>query len=155
MAIAPSMRKRTEGKAVDIKPIKTTRDYRRALKKSEGLMHAQRNTPAGDRLDVLIVLVEAWEAKQYALDLPDPIEAIKCRPSEPHKPAKRGSFSRCRVKQRYARELRQLALQALDRFAAHSVSPRIGCALGRPVLHRERHHHLAWRPRKDSHARGS
>jgi HTH-type transcriptional regulator / antitoxin HigA len=55
------MRKRSEGKAVDIKP-KTTRDYRRALKEIEGLMHAKRNTPAGDRLDVLVVLVEAWEA---------------------------------------------------------------------------------------------
>ena len=57
----PSMRKRSEGKAVDIKPIKNTRDYRRALREIEGLMHAKRNTPAGDRLDVLVVLVEAWE----------------------------------------------------------------------------------------------
>jgi HTH-type transcriptional regulator/antitoxin HigA len=36
---------------MDIKPIKNTRDYRRALKEVEGLMHAKRNTPAGDRLD--------------------------------------------------------------------------------------------------------
>jgi HTH-type transcriptional regulator/antitoxin HigA len=62
---------------MEIKPIKTTRDYRRALREIEGLMHAKRNTPAGDRLDVLVVLVEAWEAKHYSLDLPDPIEAIK------------------------------------------------------------------------------
>ena len=62
---------------MDIKPIKNTRNYRRALKEIEGLMHAKRNTPAGDRLDVLVVLVEAWEAKHYPLDLPDPIEAIK------------------------------------------------------------------------------
>jgi hypothetical protein len=50
--MTPSMRKRSEGKAVDIKPIRTTRDDRRALKEIEGLMHAKRNTPAGDRLDV-------------------------------------------------------------------------------------------------------
>ena len=62
---------------MDIKRIKNTRDYQRALKEIEGLMHAKRNTPAGDRLDVLVVLVEAWEAKFYPLDLPDPIEAIK------------------------------------------------------------------------------
>lgn len=62
---------------MDIKPIKNTRDYQRALKEIEGLMHAKRNTPAGDRLDVLVVLVEAWEAKHYRLDPPDPIEAIK------------------------------------------------------------------------------
>ena len=62
---------------MDIKPIKSTRDYRRALKEIEELMHAKRNMPAGDRLDVLVVLVEAWEARHYRLDLPDPIEAIK------------------------------------------------------------------------------
>jgi HTH-type transcriptional regulator / antitoxin HigA len=62
---------------VEIKPIKNTRDYRRTLKAIEGLMRAKRNTPQGDRLDVLVTLVEAWEAKHYPLDLPDPIEAIK------------------------------------------------------------------------------
>ena len=60
-----------------ITPIKTQRDYRRALKDVEGLMMAKRGTPDGDRLDVLVTLVEAWEAKHYPLDLPDPIEAIK------------------------------------------------------------------------------
>ncbi len=62
---------------MEIKPIKSKRDYRRALKEIEGLMHAKRNTPKGDRLDVLVALVEAWETKHYPLDLPDPIEAIK------------------------------------------------------------------------------
>jgi HTH-type transcriptional regulator / antitoxin HigA len=62
---------------MEIKPIKSKRDYRRALKEIEGLMNAKRNTPEGDRLDVLVALVEAWEAKHYPLDLPDPIEAIK------------------------------------------------------------------------------
>jgi HTH-type transcriptional regulator/antitoxin HigA len=60
---------------MEIKPIKTRRDYRRALKEIEGLMHAKRNTAAGDRLDVLVVLVEAWQAKHYPLDMPDPIIA--------------------------------------------------------------------------------
>jgi HTH-type transcriptional regulator / antitoxin HigA len=40
-------------------------------------MRAKRNTPEGDRLDVLVTLVEAWEQRHYPLDLPDPIEAIK------------------------------------------------------------------------------
>ena len=62
---------------MDIAPIKTQRDCRRALKEIEGLMTAKRNTPAGDRLDVLVTLVEAWERKHYPLDLPDPVEAIK------------------------------------------------------------------------------
>jgi HTH-type transcriptional regulator/antitoxin HigA len=62
---------------MDIAPIKSQRDYRRVLKEIEGLMSARRNTPEGDRLDVLVTLVEAWERKYYSLDLPDPIEAIK------------------------------------------------------------------------------
>jgi HTH-type transcriptional regulator / antitoxin HigA len=62
---------------MDVTPIKSQRDYRRALREIEGLMNARRNTPAGDRLDVLVTLVEAWEAKHYPLDLPDAIEAIK------------------------------------------------------------------------------
>ena len=40
-------------------------------------MTAKPNTPDGDRLDVLVTLVEAWERKHYRFDLPDPVEAIK------------------------------------------------------------------------------
>ena len=62
---------------MEIAPIKSHRDYRRVLKDIEGLMHARRNSSEGDRLDVLVTLVEAWERKHYRLDLPDPVEAIK------------------------------------------------------------------------------
>jgi len=60
-----------------ISPIRTQRDYRQALKEVETLMEARRNTPEGDRLDVLVTLIEAWEGKHYPMDMPDPIEAIK------------------------------------------------------------------------------
>src|SRR4030088_1289999 len=62
---------------MEIAPIKNRRDYQRALKDIEGLMSAKRNSPEGDRLDVLVTLVEAWERKHYPLDLPDPVEAIR------------------------------------------------------------------------------
>ncbi len=62
---------------MDIAPIKTQRDYRSALKEIERLMTAKRNTPQGDRLDVLVTLVEAWEWKYYRFDPPDPVETIK------------------------------------------------------------------------------
>lgn len=62
---------------MEVKPIRSRQDYRRALKTIEGLMAAKRGTPEGERLDVLVTLVEAWEAKHYPLDLPDPVEAIK------------------------------------------------------------------------------
>ena len=62
---------------MNIKPIKTKADHRAALKEIETLMMARRNTPEGERLDVLVTLVEAYERKHYAIDLPDPVEAIK------------------------------------------------------------------------------
>jgi HTH-type transcriptional regulator/antitoxin HigA len=62
---------------VDIKPIKTERDYRRVMKDIEGLMDAKANSPEGDRLDVLVTLAEAWEEKHHAIEAPDPIEAIR------------------------------------------------------------------------------
>jgi HTH-type transcriptional regulator/antitoxin HigA len=62
---------------MDIKPIKTKRDYEATLGHIEQLMTAKRNTPEGDRLDILVTLVEAYEARHFPLDLPDPVEAIK------------------------------------------------------------------------------
>jgi HTH-type transcriptional regulator / antitoxin HigA len=53
---------------MEIASIKTHRDHRRLLKEIEGSMNAKRNTPEGDRLDVLVTLVEAWEAKHHPLD---------------------------------------------------------------------------------------
>lgn len=64
---------------MDIFPIKTEADYRRALAEIEGLMLAGPNTPEGDRLDVLTTLVEAYEARHYPMDMPNPIEAIRFR----------------------------------------------------------------------------
>ncbi len=62
---------------MDIKPIRTKADYRAALKQVEGLMRARRGSPEGERLDVLVTLVEAYERKHYPMDAPDPVEAIR------------------------------------------------------------------------------
>lgn len=62
---------------MDIKPIRTRADYRASLKEIEKLMGAKANTPEGQKLDVLVTLVEAYERKHYPLDLPDPVEALK------------------------------------------------------------------------------
>ena len=58
---------------MNVVPIKTEQDHQRALKEIEGLMTAKRNTPKGDRLNVLVMLVEAWETRHYPLDLPTPV----------------------------------------------------------------------------------
>lgn len=62
---------------MDIRPIRTRRDHEAALTEIARLMTAKRNTPEGDRLDVLVTLVEAYEARHFPLDLPDPVAAIK------------------------------------------------------------------------------
>ena len=62
---------------MEIKPIRTKRDYEATLKAIEGLMDAKRHSPEGDRIDVLVTLVEAYEARHFPLDLPDPVEAIR------------------------------------------------------------------------------
>jgi HTH-type transcriptional regulator/antitoxin HigA len=62
---------------MDIKPIKTSEDYRAALKGIESLMTAQIDTPEGDRLDVLATLVVAYESRHFPMELADPIAAIK------------------------------------------------------------------------------
>ena len=64
---------------MNIRPIRNRADYRAALKEVEALMVAERDTPKGERLDVLVTLVEAYETKHYPLDLPDPVEAIRFR----------------------------------------------------------------------------
>jgi HTH-type transcriptional regulator / antitoxin HigA len=59
-----------------IRPIRTRADYRAALKEVERLWDAEPGTPAGDRVDVLVTLIEAYEAKHFPIPAPDPIAAI-------------------------------------------------------------------------------
>lgn len=66
-------------KPTGTEPIRSTRGYRRVVKEIARLMHARRNTPEGDRLDLLVTLVEAWEAKHYPLDLPDALAVRKAK----------------------------------------------------------------------------
>jgi len=64
---------------MDIYPIKTEADYQAAVVDVEALWGAEPDTPDGDRLDVLMTLVEAYEARNYLIDPPDPIAAIMFR----------------------------------------------------------------------------
>lgn len=64
---------------MDIRPIKTKKDHGQALRRIEVLMSAKANTPQGDELDILVTLVEAYEAKHYSIQAPDPIAAIQHR----------------------------------------------------------------------------
>jgi HTH-type transcriptional regulator / antitoxin HigA len=62
---------------MEIRPIRTKADYRAALKEAERLWDAEPGTAAGDRVEVLVTLIEAYEAKHYPIAAPDPIAAIE------------------------------------------------------------------------------
>ena len=66
---------------MEIKPIRDEQAYREALREIAVLMETDPalGTPEGDRLDVLSTLVEAFEARTFPMDLPDPVEAILFR----------------------------------------------------------------------------
>jgi HTH-type transcriptional regulator / antitoxin HigA len=67
---------------MDVKPIKTEEDYRMALKRLEEIFDAQVGTVESDEADVLGLLIDDYEKKQYPIEAPDPIEAIKIRMEE-------------------------------------------------------------------------
>ena len=67
---------------MEIKPVHTEQDHEQALRAIERLWGAKAGTREGDRLEVLVTLVEAYEREHQPIDPPDPIEAIRFRLEE-------------------------------------------------------------------------
>ena len=59
-----------------IKPIHHDTDYKLTLKRVENLWGAKRDTPEGDELEILLVLIEAYENKHFPMLPSDPVDAI-------------------------------------------------------------------------------
>jgi len=64
---------------MDIKAIKTEKDYNQALNRLDQIFHAPVDSKEGDEAEVLSILIEKYEDEHYPIDAPDPIEAIKFR----------------------------------------------------------------------------
>lgn len=62
---------------MDIRPIRTEEDYAAALAEAEKLWAAEPGTPDGDRVEILTLLIEAFEAVHHPVLPPDPIAAIE------------------------------------------------------------------------------
>lgn len=62
---------------MDIRPIRDEADYDAALAAIDGLMGAEPDAPEADRLEVLVTLVEAYEARLWPVDTPDPVSLIE------------------------------------------------------------------------------
>ena len=68
-----------KSRAMNIKPIKSEKDYFDSLERLEQIFDAKKGTKEGDELEILSILIEKYEDEKYPIDLPDPIEAIKFR----------------------------------------------------------------------------
>ena len=64
---------------MEIKPIKTEKDYNQALQRLDAIFDAKAGSPEGDELEVLGILIDQYENEHFPIGLPDPIEAIKFR----------------------------------------------------------------------------
>lgn len=64
---------------MNISPIRTQKDYNKALKRLEVIFDAAPKTKEGDELEILSILIDKYESEKYPIDMPDPIEAIKFR----------------------------------------------------------------------------
>jgi len=61
---------------MDIRPIRTDEDHRAALKEIDACWGAPEGTERGDRLDVLLALVDAYEEKRWPIDVDESFDPI-------------------------------------------------------------------------------
>lgn len=64
---------------MSIKPIKTKKDCQKAFERLDVIFDAKPGTAQGDELEILGMLIDNFEQQHFAIDYPDPIEAIKFR----------------------------------------------------------------------------
>ncbi len=64
---------------MNIKPIKTKKDYEQALERLEIIFDAKKGTQKGDELEILSMLIDNYEKEKFPIGFPDPVEAIKFR----------------------------------------------------------------------------
>jgi len=78
----PPIRFRKETMSNSWKVLKTEAEYKIALKRTIEIFNAKENTPDGEELDLLLLLVKDYEDRHYHIPDPDPIEVIKLKLEE-------------------------------------------------------------------------
>jgi HTH-type transcriptional regulator/antitoxin HigA len=68
---------------MNLKPIKTKKEYQQALDRLEKIFDAKKGTSEGDELEILGILIDQYENEYFPIDLPDPMEAIKFSMEQP------------------------------------------------------------------------
>jgi len=61
---------------MELRPIRSKRDYRAALREIERLWDAPAKSPEAGQLEVLTLLIEDYERKHYPIEAPDPIDFL-------------------------------------------------------------------------------
>lgn len=64
---------------MNIKPIRSDEDLHAAFRRLEKVFQAKEGTPEADEMEILVMLIEAYEQKYYPITPPDPVDAIKFR----------------------------------------------------------------------------
>ena len=64
---------------MNIKPIRTKKDYEQALVRLEVIFDSKKGTDKGDELEILGMLIEKYENEKFPIGFPDPVDAIKFR----------------------------------------------------------------------------
>lgn len=64
---------------MNVKPINSEKDYQKALKRLEVILDAKKRTDEGDELEILAIVIDNYENKNFPIGMPDPISAIKFR----------------------------------------------------------------------------
>jgi len=67
---------------MNIKPIKSEKDYKEALIRLEQIFDSPENTPEGDEAEILSLMIEHYENVHHAIEAPDPVAAIRIRMEE-------------------------------------------------------------------------
>jgi len=75
---------------MNIKPIRTKTDYKAALEEASKLvdLDPSKSSVEGQLLEVLVILIEDYEDKNYPINNADPISAIKFRMEQKNLTAK-------------------------------------------------------------------
>jgi HTH-type transcriptional regulator/antitoxin HigA len=108
---------------MDIRPIRTDKDHRRALAEIERLWGAAEGTPDGDKLDILVALAEAYEERRWPLKSRrrfDPVDVLRYAINElGHTQAELAQVlgSRSRASEVLARQ-RPLTLEMIQKIVA-------------------------------------
>lgn len=61
---------------MELRPIRSKREHQAALKEAEALWNAPEGSAAADRLEVLTLLIEAYEREHFPIPDPDPIDFL-------------------------------------------------------------------------------